>query len=296
MNKGDMNFDKTGKTMSAPQRLRKTSRGEEYPVVSVITVVMNGAEYIEETIQSVLGQNYPGIEYIIVDGGSADGTVDIIKRYEDKISRWISEKDSGISEAFNKGVALAEGDYIIMMNCSDYFYDNRAVEKLANYIKMNDPDENTIIYGGAVVINRVGGFDMCQADHENLANDCSFCHQSVIMPRKMLLENKFDERLKYSMDYDLWLRLLDKGAKFVRIKDAVISVYRTGGVSSNADGVIFKWIVMALNLRRVEIRSLVKALTEWSAAKFRARFKKIIGEPLYLKLVSLYYRARFKKR
>ncbi|HOT75934.1 MAG TPA: glycosyltransferase family 2 protein, partial [Candidatus Wallbacteria bacterium] len=253
MNKGDTNFDKTGKISRGPELLRKTSRGEGYPAVTVITVVMNGAEYVEQTIQSVLGQNYPYTEYIIVDRGSTDGTVDIIKRYEDRISRWISEKDSGISEAFNKGVALAGGDYIIMMNSSDYFYDNRAIEKLANYIKINVPDENTIIYGGAVVINRVGGFDMCQADHENLSNDCSFCHQSVIMPRKMLLENKFDERLKYSMDYDLWLRLLDKGAKFVRIKDAVVSVYRTGGVSSNADGVIFKWIVRALNLRRVEV-------------------------------------------
>ncbi len=295
MNKGDTNFDKTGKISRGPELLRKTSRGEGYPAVTVITVVMNGAEYVEQTIQSVLGQNYPYTEYIIVDGGSTDGTVDIIKRYEDRISRWISEKDSGISEAFNKGVALAGGDYIIMMNSSDYFYDNRAIEKLANYIKINVPDENTIIYGGAVVINRVGGFDMCQADHENLSNDCSFCHQSVIMPRKMLLENKFDERLKYSMDYDLWLRLLDKGAKFVRIKDAVVSVYRTGGVSSNADGVIFKWIVRALNLRRVEVGSLVKALGEWAAAGLRARFKKIIGEPLYLKLLSLYYRLKLKK-
>lgn len=295
MNKGDTNFDKTGKISRGPELLRKTSRGEGYPAVTVITVVMNGAEYVEQTIQSVLGQNYPYTEYIIVDGGSTDGTVDIIKRYEDRISRWISEKDSGISEAFNKGVALAGGDYIIMMNSSDYFYDNRAIEKLANYIKINVPDENTIIYGGAVVINRVGGFDMCQADHENLSNDCSFCHQSVIMPRKMLLENKFDERLKYSMDYDLWLRLLDKGAKFVRIKDAVVSVYRTGGVSSNADGVIFKWIVRALNLRCVEVGSLVKALGEWAAAGLRARFKKIIGEPLYLKLLSLYYRLKLKK-
>ncbi len=261
-----------------------------YPKVSVITVVLNGAAYMEQTIKSVIEQSYSNIEYIVIDGGSSDGTIEIVKKFGDKISRFVSEKDSGISAAFNKGVRFASGDYIIMMNCSDYFYDSRVVEKLANYIKINAPDENTILYGGAVIINRLGGFSMCQAAHENLLNDCSFCHQSVIMPRKMLLNHKFDERLKYSMDYDLWLRLVNEGARFIRLKDVVVSVYRTGGVSSNPDGVIIKWYVKTINSGRVDVGGLLMALSQWYAAKTRGYFKKIIGDNLYSKLISIYYR------
>lgn len=271
------------------------SGAENYPAVTVITVVRNGAEYIEQTLRSVLDQRFENLEYIVVDGGSTDGTVDILMQYNDRISYWISEEDSGISAAFNKGVALAGGDYVIMMNCSDYFYDNRAVEKLADYIKLNRPDENTIMYGGAVVINRLGGFSMCQADHENLANECSFCHQSVIMPRKMLVENKFDERLKYSMDYDLWLRLANRGARFVRLKDIVVSVYRTGGVSSNPDGVIIKWFVKMVNSGRVDMPGLIGAVLEWGTAKLRGYFKRIIGDKIYLRLVSAYYKLRGRR-
>lgn len=271
------------------------SGAENYPAVTVITVVRNGAEYIEQTLRSVIEQSFENLEYIVVDGGSTDGTVDILKRYDDRISYWISEEDSGISAAFNKGVALAAGDYIIMMNCSDYFYDDRAVKKLADYIKLNRPDENTILYGGAIVINRLGGFSMCQADHENLENDCSFCHQSVIMPKKMLVENKFDERLKYSMDYDLWLRLMNRGARFMRLKDIVVSVYRTGGVSSNPDGVIIKWFVKMVNSGRVDMPGLVAAVFEWGAARLRGYFKRIIGDKMYLRMVSVYYKLRGRR-
>lgn len=268
-----------------------------YPKISVITVVLNGAAYMEQTIKSVIEQSYLNIEYVVIDGGSTDGTIEIVKNFGDKISRFVSEKDSGISAAFNKGVRLASGDYIIMMNCSDYFYDSRAVEKLANYIKINDPDENTILYGGAVIINRFGGFSMCQASHENLLNDCSFCHQSVIMSRKLLLNHKFDERLKYSMDYDLWLRLINEGARFIRLKDIVVSVYRTGGVSSNPDGVIIKWFVKTINSGRIDIAGLLRALSQWYAAKARGYFKRIIGNDLYSKLVSIYYNLiRFTSR
>lgn len=260
-----------------------------YPKVSVITVVLNGALFMEQTIKSVIEQSYSNIEYIVIDGGSTDGTIEIVKNFGDKISRFVSEKDSGISAAFNKGVRLASGDYIIMMNCSDYFYDSRAVEKLANYIKINDPNENTILYGGAVIINRFGGFSMCQAAHENLLNDCSFCHQSVIMSRKLLLNHKFDERLKYSMDYDLWLRLINEGARFIRLKDIVVSVYRTGGVSSNPDGVIIKWFVKTINSGHIDIAGLLRALSQWYAAKARGHFKRIAGDRLYSKLISIYY-------
>ena len=96
-------------------------KGEGKPLISVITVVYNGEKYLEETIQSIINQTYDNVEYIIIDGGSTDGTVDIIKKYEDRIDYWVSEKDKGISDAFNKGVKVAKGDYINFQGDGDGF-------------------------------------------------------------------------------------------------------------------------------------------------------------------------------
>src|SRR3990172_7180600 len=94
---------------------------EERPLISVITVVYNGAKYIEQTIQSVINQTYDNIEYIIVDGASTDNTLKIINKYEDRIDYWISEADSGLWNAMNKGVRLATGDILNFLNSDDFY-------------------------------------------------------------------------------------------------------------------------------------------------------------------------------
>ena len=91
------------------------------PKISIITVVFNGEKFLEETIQSVISQTYDNIEYIIIDGGSTDGTIDIIKKYEDKLSYWISEPDGGIYNAMNKALKISTGDGILFLNAGDYF-------------------------------------------------------------------------------------------------------------------------------------------------------------------------------
>ena len=96
------------------------------PLVTVVTVVFNGEKHLEETIQSVINQTYDNVEYIIIDGGSTDGTVDIIKKYEDKISYWISESDKGISDAFNKGVTSVTGEYINFQCVQTHFILDKA--------------------------------------------------------------------------------------------------------------------------------------------------------------------------
>lgn len=95
--------------------------------VSIITVALNSAKYIEDCIQSVLSQTYNNIEYIVVDGGSTDGTAEIIKQYEDRISRWISEPDKGIYDAMNKGIALATGDIIGILHSDDLYIDEHVM-------------------------------------------------------------------------------------------------------------------------------------------------------------------------
>ena len=107
------------------------------PVISIITITYNGEKHIEQTIQSVLGQTYPNIQYIIIDGGSTDQTLSIIKKYEQKLYYWVSEKDKGISDAFNKGIAKATGEIVGIINADDW-YEPAALEQVA--ARMGDAD------------------------------------------------------------------------------------------------------------------------------------------------------------
>src|SRR6185369_15072253 len=115
------------------------------PLVTVITVVFNGAKHLDDTIRSVITQTYDNVEYIIIDGGSTDGTLDIIKKYEGKIDYWVSEKDKGISDAFNKGISLSTGNIIGIINADDW-YELDAIQMVAErYISQN---KNNIIFHG----------------------------------------------------------------------------------------------------------------------------------------------------
>ena len=107
------------------------------PVISIITIVFNGEKYLDQTIRSVLDQKYPSIQYIIIDGGSTDTSINIIKKYEKDLYFWISEKDNGISDAFNKGIARATGDIIGIINADDW-YEPKTFERVAQ--QMDDAD------------------------------------------------------------------------------------------------------------------------------------------------------------
>src|SRR5258705_5340519 len=105
---------------------------EYTPLVSIITIVYNGEKYIEDSIRSVINQSYKNIEYIIIDGGSSDNTVSIIKKYEKQIAFWISEKDKGISDAFNKGIAKATGEIIGILNSDDWYERDTVAKAVTN--------------------------------------------------------------------------------------------------------------------------------------------------------------------
>src|SRR5688572_26851104 len=102
---------------------------EEQPLVSIITIVFNGEKHLQQTIESVLGQTYSNIEYIIVDGGSKDNSVSIIEKYSTQLAYWISEPDKGISDAFNKGISKANGEMIGLINADDW-YEKDTVQKV----------------------------------------------------------------------------------------------------------------------------------------------------------------------
>ena len=118
-----------------------------YPVISIVTVCFNSARTLEETMKSVLGQNYPALDYVVIDGGSTDGTLDIIDRYKDRLGYFKSEPDRGISDAFNKGIMNAKGDIICIINSDDILLPG-ALRAVAEHY-----DENVDVFRCNVIIN-----------------------------------------------------------------------------------------------------------------------------------------------
>ena len=108
------------------------------PKISIVTVTYNSARTLEKTVQSIISQSYKDYEYIIIDGGSTDGTLDIIKKYEKHISYWVSESDDGIYDAMNKGILQANGKWIHLLNSDDYYYDSNVLQKVSNVLIDNE--------------------------------------------------------------------------------------------------------------------------------------------------------------
>jgi glycosyltransferase involved in cell wall biosynthesis len=179
------------------------------PLVSIITVAYNADHFIEKTIQSVLSQTYSPIEYIIIDGGSTDNTVDTIKRYRDRIAYWHSEKDNGISDAFNKGLSKATGDIIGIINADDW-YENDAIEKIVNNFGGAD-----IVYGDLQIWKRKQKDFIQKGNHSLLAREMTVNHPTVFIKKNCYEKwGNFSEEYKCAMDYDLMLRLYTNSCYF----------------------------------------------------------------------------------
>jgi glycosyltransferase involved in cell wall biosynthesis len=188
------------------------------PKISIVTPSFNQGAFLERTILSVLEQDYPNIEYIIIDGGSTDNSVEIIKKYSDRLAYWISEPDNGQSDAINKGFKIAAGDYVGWIN-SDDFYTDGAISNLVNNI-----DDNAVLYYGILGYCREDGSHRMletvdeRITAESILNGKSCTSQPGSFYKKEVLQKVgyLDEKLNFVMDTDLWLKLLACGvAKFV---------------------------------------------------------------------------------
>jgi len=181
----------------------------ELPLVSIITPSYNHARYIEATMHSVLTQDYPQIEYIVVDGGSTDGTVELIEGH-DKIAWWISEKDKGQTDAINKGFARATGSILAWLN-SDDTYEPGAVAAAVNYLQ--EHPEVGMVYGDCNFINEsgkvIGKFNSAQTDLHLLRQGYVHISQQTMFFRADLWKQvgPLDPSFYFAMDYDLWTRI-----------------------------------------------------------------------------------------
>jgi glycosyltransferase involved in cell wall biosynthesis len=182
----------------------------EQPLVSIITPSYNQANFLEETIRSVLDQGYPNLEYIIVDGGSTDGSLEIIQKYADRLAWWVSEPDQGQTDAINKGFSQAKGEILAWLN-SDDTYLPAAVAEAVGYLQAH-PEIGTV-YGDANLIddegNVIGKFPAKQTDNRRLMRGYVHVPQQATFFRAELWRKvgPLDPTFFFAMDYDLWVRL-----------------------------------------------------------------------------------------
>lgn len=190
--------------------------------VSIITVSYNAVKTIEQTIQSVVNQTYNNIEYLVIDGQSTDGTQDIIERYKDSISYYISEPDNGIYDAMNKGISYATGDIVGIIN-SDDWYETDAIEKVVNCFNHTSAD---VVYGEIWLINEKG--DKERQTRKSLIPP----HPSMLVRRDIYQKyGKFDLSYKIAADYELMLRFISKGVSFEHMDD-ILANFRVTGISN----------------------------------------------------------------
>lgn len=197
--------------------------------ITVVTICYNAVENIEKTILSVINQNYRNLEYIIVDGGSNDGTLGIIKKYEKHISKFISEPDNGIYDAMNKGIRLANGDYINFMNAGDSFYDNRVISKIVENI-----DDDIMVVYGDTLFQYNGSHKISKAlPFTKLRYKGIFCHQSAFTSLQYHKHNEFSHKYRILADFNFFYQAYNRDSMKFKQVDFVVSNFdmSDGGLS-----------------------------------------------------------------
>jgi glycosyltransferase involved in cell wall biosynthesis len=270
---------------------------ESQPLLTVIVAVYNGAKTLQQCIDSVATQSYKNKELIIIDGGSRDGTVDLLKSNDSSIGYWISEPDSGIYNAWNKGVSQAKGEWVCFLGADDYFLETDVLEKVSVTLSAA-PAAIDIAYSRIMLLTAddvrlypIG--DPWPEMKKRFRHLMCIPHQGV-MHRRSLFDRKgmFDESFRIAGDYELLLRLL-KEADALFIPDVIMTGMRQGGVSSDPS----QTLVAMQELRRAQ-RTHGQVLPGWpwltAMGRVYLRFLlwRLLGEQLTKKALDIYRRMR----
>lgn len=197
------------------------------PRVSIVTVTYNAAACVRETLESVIKQTYQDIEYIVIDGGSKDGTQDIIKGYTERITHFRSEPDKGTYDAMNKAIDIATGEWIIFINAGDFLVHNEVV---AQVFKHPIPNNYDFIYGDYIWKGDKCEMRIESRPLEKMWQRICFSHQSLFSRTSLMKTKKFELRYNIVSDYNFYFSCYMEGSQFLMM-DFPISVFRAGGLS-----------------------------------------------------------------
>ena len=210
------------------------------PLISVIVAVYNGAETLQRCIDSVADQTYPNKELIIIDGGSTDGSIEILKANHSKITYWISEPDNGIYNAWNKALDHASGGWIYFLGSDDYLWKKNVFEEIMPYLVEAESENLKLVYGQVARVtrnNEVSCIDGCAWEYTLrgiMDGICSFTHQGMFHHRTLFeTYGKFDESFRIAGDYELLLRAFKSGGNALYIEGLIVAGMQTGGVTAN---------------------------------------------------------------
>ena len=238
--------------------------------VSIIICVLNGEKLLSETINSIVNQSYCNFELIIIDGGSTDKTIEIIKSFDLPKIKWISEPDKGISDAFNKGIKLATGDYINFQGDGDGFINNNSISDLFSNL---DLKEKPIVCGNIQRIDIKGNIlyktkIKKRFDKKSLLFKMSLPHQGLFIPKEFFAKyGEFDLNNKYCMDYELLLRSYNNFPKVIT-RDLVVSNWRADGLGQGKTLEILKEYHKIKLKNKVASKSLLVVIHIYSIFKY----------------------------
>lgn len=272
------------------------------PLISVLVAVFNGASTLQECIDSVALQTYSNNELIIIDGGSTDGTVEICKENDKKISYWVSEEDQGVFSAWNKGLKKAKGDWICFLGADDYFFDSTVLEQISERLKQL-PKKIRLAYAQVLLVGPDGAALYAVGEPwENVkvrfSHGLCLPHQGVMHRRSLFeINGRFDESFRIAGDYELMLRELKSGDA-VFISGIILAAMRQGGLSSRpsnaletmreirraqrAHGQNIPSLFWVMAMVRVYVRlMLLRFLGEKAARQLLDLIRKVNGLPAY---------------
>lgn len=240
-----------------------------YPKVSIVTITYNSEKTVEETIQSVVSQNYPNLEYLIIDGGSKDSTLDIVEKYRDKISFVLSEPDKGISDAFNKGVKYATGEIVGIINSDDLLMPGALKAIAESY----DPEVG--VYRGDLLVWNDETNETFLAQSSTEYSLRGFKKRHVCHPSTFITKAAYDKYggykvdFKYMMDEDILARLYMNGVLFKHVHFA-LAKFRLGGATSNS--------------HKKKLKELERLYVENGCSKLYAKIRVVMFSLYYLVL------------
>ena len=235
----------------------------EQPLVTVITVCYNAREMLLRTMNSVWAQTYKHVEYVIVDGASTDGTLELLEEYGGRIDHWVSESDKGIYDAMNKGVSMAKGKWVIFMNAGDCFADNHVLENVFSVPRQADVIYGDVVKGGVVK----------KASSPRNAHRMFFCHQCVFVKIESLKAFPFDISHKMSADFKQMKQLWLAGKNFLQL-DFPIADFDVQGVS-NTNRAVGLWdnicVIREVDSCLEQLRLLPRLYFVWLSCRLRGK-------------------------